>query len=53
MELLRQAIEHWASRPHVVKYITGEECTDIDKVRIFSRGHECFAWVVMGRFVWF
>ncbi len=45
MALLRQAIEHWASRPHVVRCIVGEECTDIEKVRIFSRGlgHDCFA----------
>ena len=45
MELLRQAIEHWASRPHVVTYIVGEQCTDVEKVRIFSHGlgHECSA----------
>ncbi|KAL0044208.1 hypothetical protein WJX82_004293 [Trebouxia sp. C0006] len=31
MELLRQAIEHWAPRPHVVKYLVRKECTDIVK----------------------
>ncbi len=39
MELLRQAIEHWAPRPHVVKYLVRKECTDIVKVRMFSHGH--------------
>ena len=45
MELLRQAIEHWAPRPHVVKYIVGEQCTDIVKVRLFAHGlgHENLA----------
>ncbi|DBB05682.1 TPA: hypothetical protein ACH3X1_012293 [Trebouxia sp. C0004] len=31
MELLRQAVRQWASRPHRVRYIVGEESTDTEQ----------------------
>jgi len=48
MELLQQAVGHWASRPHVVKYIVGEKCADTEKVRTVSCGLENCCLIIHG-----